>query len=425
MKSLLRGAALAARRIFDPRPAISRGFFACAALALGTNCVVIDEHGAESFVTHAQGGQRVRNMQDTFDVVSRHVVSEQLGQPRRFLVGLGNDITAAEGWDPNRAHAWELGQKLDIHYLYLSGLDWPHWTPKEEGEGAYITNNAEAALARGVTPMFTLYQAAEQGENKLEKFDTPEFMTKYWNGVRVMYTRLGMLGAPSIVHLEPDLWGYFQQRSDSPSAVPVRVGSIVPECNGLPEDASGFGRCLVKLGRALAPQTSIALSASSFGAYYPNTAKKSDPYRVAAYLNEVGATESDFMVVETLDRDAGCFERAADPLCQRQGNFYWDDDAFRQHLAWARTIHEETGKLLLWWQMPLGVPSDAFGEAGGYRDNRVQWLFAHPDEFVEAGGFGAVFGTGAPNQTSAKTDGGQFQRAIQRYYASPVWFGRR
>jgi hypothetical protein len=271
--------------------------------------------------------------------------------------------------------------------------------------------------------MFTLYQAADWGENKLEKFDDPEFMAQYWYGVRLMYTRLGMLGAPSIVHLEPDLWGYFQQRGDSPSAVPVKVGSIVPECNGLPEDASGFGRCLVKLGRALAPDASIALSASSFGAYLPN--RKSDPERIAAYLNEVGAAASDFMVVETLDRDAGCFEKAADPLCQREGRFYWGDTEFREHLAWARTIHEGTGKLLLWWQMPLGVPSHEFGDSGAYRDNRVEWLFAHPQEFVDAGGFGAVFGTGAPNQTSARTDGGQFRRAVQRYYSSPVWFSTR
>lgn len=344
-------------------------------------------------------------------------MTERLGLPGRFLVGLGNDVTAAEGWEPARAHAFELGPKLDIHYLYLSGLDWPTWGSPE---GGYVTDHAEAAKARGVIPMFTLYQAAAWGENKLDAFASAKFMTQYWHGVRVMYERLGAFGSPSIVHLEPDLWGYFQQRGDAPSSVRIKVGSIVPECSTMPEDASGFGQCLVKLGRLLAPKAILGLSASTFGAY---TGDVSDPKRIASYLNSVGSTEADFVVVETLDRDAGCFEEGVDPLCNRKGSFYWDDTAFRGHLAWARAIHEGTGKPLLWWQMPLGVPSGTRGGAAGrYRDNRVEWLFAHPEEFVRAGGFGAVFGTGAPNQTTAKSDGGQFREAVTRYLDSALWF---
>lgn len=346
----------------------------------------------------------------------RHVTG-RLGAQSRFLVGLGNDVTAAEGWNPNRAHAFELGSKVDIHYMYLSGLDWPTWNSPE---GAYVTIHAQAAKSRGVVPMFTLYQAAAWGENNLGAFADSSFMTRYWKNVRVMYKRLGELGSASMVHLEPDLWGYFQKKGDAPSSVRVKVGSLVPECRDLPEDAAGFGKCLVRLGRQLAPKAAIGLSASSFGAY---TNGASDPKRIASYLNKVGAIEADFMVVETLDRDAGCFEAAVDPNCKRSGSFYWNDAAFRQHLAWAKTIHDGTGKALLWWQMPLGVPSSSWGGwTGKYRDNRVQWLFSHPREFVDAGGFGAVFGTGAPNQTTAKTDGGQFSRAVKGYLASPVWF---
>src|SRR5690606_37373933 len=122
------------------------------------------------------------------------------------------------------------------------------------------------------------------------------------------------------------------------------------------------------------------------------------------------------------DRDAGCFEKASDPLCKRSGRFYWNDSDFRSHLAWAKTIHSGTGKALLWWQMPLGAPGSWGGSPGRYRDNRVQWLFSHPQEFVDAGGVGAVFGTGAPNQTTAKTDGGQFKNAVGNYLRSPRWF---
>ena len=342
-------------------------------------------------------------------------VAARLGLPERFLIGLGND---AEGGADDMM-AYSLEQKLDIHYMYLSGLEWPTWNAPE---GAYVTNQAKAAMSRGIVPMFTLYQAAAYGENNLGAFAAASFMTRYWRGVRVMFERLGELDAPAIVHVEPDLWGYAQKRGDDPSAVPMLVGSLVSECSDLPANVSGMARCIVRLSRAIAPKVVIGLSASSFGAY---TNGESDPKRIGAYLKKLGAGEADIMVVETLDRDAGCFELGVDPLCKRAGKFYWDESnvahpSFHDHLAWAKTIRHVVGRPLLWWQMPLGAPGNSAGTARRYRDNRVRYLFAHPDEFAGAGGIGAVFGTGAPNQTTIRTDGGQFEKALAGYYASPT-----
>jgi hypothetical protein len=75
----------------------------------------------------------------------------------------------------------------------------------------------------------------------------------------------------------------------------------------------------------------------------------------------------------------------------------------------------------LWWQVPLGVPSTKpGGTAGRYRDNRVRYVFSRPAEFAQAGGIGVVFGTGAKNQTSAVTDGGQLKNALTGYLKAPV-----
>jgi hypothetical protein len=79
------------------------------------------------------------------------------------------------------------------------------------------------------------------------------------------------------------------------------------------------------------------------------------------------------------------------------------------------------GKPMLWWQTPFGVPSDSpGGESGRYRDNRVKCILEHTDEFVDAGGVGAVFGVGAGNQTYITTDGGQFQTAVTGYLENPT-----
>jgi hypothetical protein len=345
----------------------------------------------------------------------RQVVAK-LGLGSSFLIGLGNDATSA---DPNQTHTYGLGQKLDIHYMYLSGLDWPEWNAPA---GNYVTLHANAARDKGIVPMFTLYQAASYGENNLGAFNDSNFMTKYWRGVRLMFEHLAAFDAPAVVHVEPDLWGYAQRHSEQPSGTPMKVGALVSECTDLPSDVSGMARCVIRLSRQIAPKVVIGLSASSFGAF---TNGYSDPTRIATYMKSIGADEADITVVETLDRDAGCFERASDPNCKRSGTFYWDEanvahPNFHDHLAWAKTIRTIVGKPLLWWQMPLGVPAGTAGAAGHYRDNRVRYLFSHPSEFAAVGGIGAVFGTGARNQTDASTDGAQFKNAVTGYYASPA-----
>jgi hypothetical protein len=197
----------------------------------------------------------------------------------------------------------------------------------------------------------------------------------------------------------------------------VRVRAHAPECSDLPDDLTGMGRCLVRLARRIAPKVLVGFHASAWSGSAAAT---------SAYLNALGANEADLVTLETLDRDAGCFEAHVDPNCQRGGTFYWDatnatSPSFREHLAWARGIHDGVGRPLLWWQMPFGVPSATpGGSPGRYRDNRVQYLFAHPGEFVAAGGVGAVFGTGAGNQTYITTDGGQFRTAAQGYFARPA-----
>src|SRR5690606_27013063 len=105
---------------------------------------------------------------------------------------------------------------------------------------------------------------------------------------------------------------------------------------------------------------------------------------------------------------------------------YWDETNqtspnFHEHFAWAKVLSDGVGVPVLWWQLPLGVPSDTRGGTPGhYRDNRVKYLFEHVDEMIAAGGVGATFGVGADNQTPIAPDGGQFDAAVQGYFAAPA-----
>ena len=144
------------------------------------------------------------------------------------------------------------------------------------------------------------------------------------------------------------------------------------------------------------------------------------------FFRAIDADQADFVATDVLDRDAGCFEAHIDPNCKGSGKPVYRDESnatspsFHEELAMDKSLHEGIGLPILWWQVPLGVPStNPGGTPGHYRDNHVRYIFAHLDEFILAGGFGAVFGTGAEHQTTIDTDGGQFKAAVTAYFAAP------
>jgi hypothetical protein len=171
-----------------------------------------------------------------------------------------------------------------------------------------------------------------------------------------------------------------------------------------------------------------------WGAWYDVTDSNADAAAsgraVGAFLRTMGADLTDFVGVETLDRDAGFWEtggggNTCDPVNNPRGAVYWDEanvgfPNFAQHLAWVGALTDELQRPALWWQTPMGVPSDQCGGTNEhYRDNRVHYFFAHVDELVAAGGAGMTFGTGAGGQTNLATDGDQLKTAATAYMASP------
>lgn len=336
----------------------------------------------------------------------------KLGRPGRLLIGLGGGASD----DVIRAQ----GITIDLFERYLVGLPGSGgWTEWNDG-GSYVNLVAGKADSLGAVPMFTLYQMATWGDGNLEGLADRDFMAAYWDTTELLFERLAIYDKVALVHFEPDFWGYAQRQSPGgdPKRMFVHV-RVAAACVDLPEDVTGMGRCLVRLARRLAPKVLVGFSPSRWGA--------EALAEVVRFMGEVGTGEADFVVVQTLDRDAGCFEAQIEPNCRRAGRgWYWDETNtrsphFREHFAEARALGDGLGKPLLWWQTPLGVPA---AEPGGspkrYRDNRVRYFLSHPEELVGAGGFGVVFGAGATDQTDLTTDGGQFRTAAAAYLARPA-----
>jgi hypothetical protein len=237
------------------------------------------------------------------------------------------------------------------------------------------------------------------------------------------------------VQFEPDFFGYLMQRAADgkpPDQFPAAVA--VPECPSAPQTVTGLLGCIVTLARTYAPSARIGFHASMWGAYYdvtdPNADVAGSGKAVADFLDSVGAADTDFVTVETLDRDAGFWETdGGGTTCSvtggTRGPVYWDESNqtlpnFAQHVQWVTALTAELQRPALEWQTPLGVPATTCGGTDTHwRDNRVHYFFGHVDDLVGAGVAGMTFGTGAGDQTDLDTDGDQLLNASVAYMAAP------
>jgi hypothetical protein len=257
-------------------------------------------------------------------------------------------------------------------------------------------------------------------------------MTRYYASWRFLLQKIG--SETAILHIEPDFWGYAYQVNSNPQLIASQVASVnATDCAGLDNTLAGFGRCLVAMTRKYAPNAKVGLHASAWGTSYDcfkNTNASFDvtgeARKLGAFLTAVGAAEGDFVAVDALDRDADYYRLVggSDPT--------WDATNgklphFHQAFAWATALAESVGKPILWWQLPLGnsgqsnsCPSNTGFNSGrgGYKDNRVDYFFAHTDELAKAHSIGFAFGAGAGCQTTAESDGGNLVAKMKAYAQS-------
>jgi hypothetical protein len=339
-----------------------------------------------------------------------------LGKPKLLMVGLGTTSVA---------EIEKQGITLDINDQYLTDIStfgaysWDRWGA---GNGAYVAEVAANSDKLGALPMFTLYQMATWGDgNGIYGVQDDAFMKGYWDNVRLMFKGIKAYGKPTLVNFEPDFWGYAHRNVTDPAQHPARVASVNPDCATLPNNVVGFAHCLLQMARTQAPNAYVGFPPSGFGDLAANELN---------YMKQIGADKADFVVMQTLDRDAGCYEALFDEgsNCNRLAGtrFYYDETnqtepSFKTAFAIGRSMHEGLGLPLLWWQTPLGVPSATpGGTRNAFRDNRTSYFLTHPKELVDAGSMGMIFSAGHPTQTDITTDGGQFQRLSKQYLGAPA-----
>src|SRR5205823_3651438 len=202
-----------------------------------------------------------------------------------------------------------------------------------------------------------------------------------------------------VLHVEPDLWGYMQQRSaaDNAGSVPAKVsetGIAALQGQGLPSTVAGFARAVVRLRDVYARNVTLAYHLSVWGTNVDIAiANPSDAQvdalgvRAAAFYTSLGAA-FDIVFTDIADRDAAFTQF----VYGDGGISWWDAEDFRRSARFLGKFSTTAGRRLVLWQLPLGntrvrAQNNTWGH---YQDNRVEWLLddatrAHLTAFRDAG----------------------------------------
>jgi hypothetical protein len=369
-----------------------------------------------------------------------------------FLASLGKDsvLVGASMEDATAAKA-----PFDGRYLYLSGglFDgaapcvscasgcttggtscansgsgcawWGCWQWDQDPPGQYVVDfvsKAEKASPKQL-PMFTYYEELQaskltEGTSQVAGIGDATLLGRYLADWRFVLQKIGSHVA--LLHIEPDFWGYVEQQSTDPHAVPAKVTTAnATDCASYENSATGLAKCMIHMVRVYAPNAKVGLHASSWGTkmdVFGNSDAKLDvvgeAQKMAAFLTALGATDGDFIVSDPSDRDAGYYESIGRKT-------WWDATNatlpnFHQAFVWTKTLAEATNLPIVLWQIPVGNMSQS-NTTDHWKDNRVDYFFAHLDEVSAAHIVGLFFGAGMGGMTTPETDGGNLTGKTTTY----------
>ena len=349
--------------------------------------------------------------------------------PTTFQLGLASQ--------PGDAATMQATAPFGFRYQYLAGgvntgQGWSTWNPN----GEFVTRYIRESAALGTTPVFTYYMVyqsrpggGDESSAVTANLQNASTMAAYFADLKLFFQRAGASSDMVVLHVEPDMWGYIQQRSinDDASTFPVSVASSgTPDLGRLPDTAAGLAQAVRTLRDLYAPNVVLAYHLSIWGTRFDiQVSQTDDPTtdslatRAAAFYHSLGA-DFDLAFAEFSDRDAAFKQH----VYGDGGRSWFDADDFRRHARFLSTFSRTAHERLVLWQIPLGntkTPT-ANNTWDHYQDNRVETLLDDPTRswlihYADAG-IDFLFGAGAAGNTTPTTDGGFFNSHAASYYAA-------
>lgn len=343
------------------------------------------------------------------------------GWPARLELGLADA--------PNGAAALRATAAFGFRYQYLAGgvntgNGWATWNTNGDFPRFYI----QESTAAGIIPVFTYYMLLQslpgggsESDADFNNLNNTATMTAFYQDLILFFQKAGAFpGQKVVLHVEPDLWGYMQQRAtgDNAASVSARVSETgVPQLAGLPSTVAGFARAILRLRDAYAPNVILGYHISVWGTRTdialqdpPDATVDALAQRAAAFYASLGAN-FDITFAEFSDRDSGYYQYVVGD----QGRSWWDAEDFRRNVRFLGGFSAAANERIVMWQIPLGNSKMRAmnNTPGHYQDNRPEWLLDEPARtrmlaYRDAGVVAFLFGGGATDTTcacNAKNDG--------------------
>ena len=222
--------------------------------------------------------------------------------------------------------------------------------------------------AAGIIPVFTYYQLVQStpgssqsaSDGVITNLNNVSTMTAYYNDLKLFFQKAGAAGGTTVLHVEPDLWSFLQQKAtnDDARTVPAKVGSVGGRrtCTGLPDNAAGFAQAIVRLRDRYAPNVVLGYHFASWGT--GNDILYSDPsdatvtslgVRAARFEQSLGA-RFDIAFTDLSDRDA-----AFKQFVYGDGGASWySADDYRRSTVFIDAFVHNTALRVVLWQVPFG-----------------------------------------------------------------------
>lgn len=355
-----------------------------------------------------------------------------------------------------------IAQPMGFRYQYLAGGvntggGWANWN----ANGQFATYYIQASTS--IVPVFTYYMIAQSspgnsmGESNgiATNLQNTSTMRAYYDDLKLFFQRAGAFSnRPIVLHVEPDMWGFIQQRASGDNAASVSVSvasSGHSDVAGFSNNAAGLAQAIVHLRNTYAPNVLLGYHMSTWGTgndiVYSNPTNAtldSLASRAANFYTSLGA-DFDVSFAEFSDRDAGFKQH----VYGDGGGSWWDEGDFTRFARFLGRYSELSQTRIVMWQIPLGnTKMRAMNNTWNhYQDNKVEWFFddssgSHLRDYADAGVIAFLFGRGADgatcacdgnndgvtnpgaingnNRTSLNSDddGGYFKERVAAYYQS-------
>lgn len=334
------------------------------------------------------------------------------------------------------------------HYLSGGAMTPQSWTAWRNGSGSFVSSYVEESRAAQTIPFFSYYVLQEtppasrrsaEPDKVVDGLANALVVRRVANDIRGALQRLGRAGGPAVLQIEPDMWGYLQQRfGDDAADSRVKLKGVSRFATGLPSNLRGFARMVTRMRNAEAPNVLLAYPVSIFGTHKDIKGSAPDENEVRTMVDRSvrfwrsAGSPFDLMTFEYANRNAG-YQIKVDGVPSEEAR--WTAADHSRHLAYVRGVLGASRRPGILWQVPPGNTArpEMDDTPGHYTDDKVQTLLGRKGRpmlraYRDAGVAMVLFGSAFPSDTCAcvrrdeharpdgkHDDGGYLAAQVRRY----------